>query len=225
MGNAIRRSGLAILAATIMLSGSSLAREAGDSHDGRRYQVTITNVTKAQIFTPILVASHRRGVKLFELGQPAGSELELLAEGGDTGPLAKSLKRAGALDVVTAKGLLLPGATITLYVKGNKRHDRVSVASMLIPTNDTFLAVNGVRVRRIGGTVRTWSPGYDAGTEENDELCASIPGPACGGEGHSVAGGEGYVYVSPGIQGVGDLTGNPYDWRNPVARITIKTVR
>ena len=51
------------------------------------FRVTITNLTQDQSFTPILVASHKKGVKLLGLGSPATGELETLAEEGNTGPL------------------------------------------------------------------------------------------------------------------------------------------
>jgi hypothetical protein len=35
-------------------------------------------------------------------------------------------------------------------------------------------------------------------------------------------GGEGFVRISEGIHGVGDLPANLWDWRNPVAKITIR---
>ena len=69
-------------------------------------------------------------------------------------------------------------------------------------------------------------PGYDAGSELNDELCLNIPGPVCGGAGGSPeAGGEGYVHISGGISGKADLAAATYDWRNPTAKIVIKRVR
>ena len=40
-----------------------------DDGDGRRLEVTVTNLTRGQTFTPVLVASHRAGVTLFALGQ------------------------------------------------------------------------------------------------------------------------------------------------------------
>ena len=72
-----------------------------------------------------------------------------------------------------------------------------------------------------------YSPGYDAGTEDNDETCASIPGPPypeCGGPGGGAAppGGEGYVFIHAGMHGNGDFDETLRDWRNPVARITIE---
>ena len=65
-------------------------------------------------------------------------------------------------------------------------------------------------------------PAYDAGTEINDESCDSIPGPVCGGEGMSGEDGEGFVSVHRGIHGVADLPAETYDWRNPVASISIR---
>jgi N-methylhydantoinase B/oxoprolinase/acetone carboxylase alpha subunit len=63
---------------------------------------------------------------------------------------------------------------------------------------------------------------YDAGTEPNDELCANIPGPVCGGEGGSPdVDGEGFVHIHAGIHDIDDLPAQDYDWRNPGARITI----
>jgi len=49
-------------------------------------------------------------------------------------------------------------------------------------------------------------------------------GPTCGGEAVSAADGEGYVHISRGIHGVGDLPSVDYDWRNPVAVIRVRRV-
>ncbi len=199
---------------------------ASDSRQ-RFYEVTVTNVTKGEIFTPLLVASHPRDVKIFELGASATAELEMLAEGGDTAPLADWLQSAGALDVVTAADVLPPGQSVTLRVAIDGRHRHISVASMLVPSNDSFVAVNGVAGPKGRGTLTLFSPAYDAGTEPNDELCANIPGPPfiCTGEGYNPDGGEGYVYIHPGIHGVGDLVATAHDWRNPVAKITVRRLR
>ena len=61
-----------------------------------------------------------------------------------------------------------------------------------------------------------------AGSEINDELCSSIPGPHCMGEGYSPDGGEGKTHVHSGIHDVGDLPSDAYDWRNPVATVDIR---
>ena len=212
----------AALSYALLLSGPTLAG------DDAQFEVTVTNITQGEIFTPIMVASHRHGTKLFTLGEAASTELEMLAESGNTGPLSNALISSGAaLDVVTADGVLLPGQSLTLHVRTDKRHSHVSVASMLVPTNDAFFAANGVRGPRGKHTKTVYSPAYDAGSENNDELCAHIPGPpfACTGEGYNAASGEGYVYIHAGIQGVGDLNAASYDWNNPVAKITIRRIK
>ena len=193
----------------------------------RVFEVTITNVTQGEIFTPIMVASHGRHVNLFSAGAPASPELEMLAEGGDTAPLSNKLLDSGALDVVTTGGVLPPGQSVTVHVKTNRHNDHVSAAAMLVPTNDAFFAVNGVKGPRPHRSKTVMSPAYDAGTETNDELCVSIPGPPfiCSGEGFSAATGEGYVYIHPGIHGIGDLPAYAHDWNNPVAKITIRQLR
>ena len=62
---------------------------------------------------------------------------------------------------------------------------------------------------------------YDTciGTEENNELCTHIPGPACAdSSGNSNAGpGEGYIHPHRGIHGIGNISAAVYDWANPVA--------
>lgn len=212
----------AILSGSLFITGSAMA-----SNGGGAYEVTVTNITQGEIFTPILVASHARGVKLFELGAPASTELAMLAEEGLTAPLTKWLRHNGAHDVATAGDVLLPGASVKLTVDVSGGHRYVSVASMLVPSNDAFFAVNGVRGPRGHKASTLLSPAYDAGSEFNDEWCVNIPGPPfiCAGEGFSKADGEGYVYIHPGIQGVGDLIAVSHDWRNPVAKIVIRSIR
>jgi len=207
----------------------------GDDEDdrGAHYAVTVTNITRGQTFTPILVATHKAGVRLFELGQPASDQLETLAEEGNTAPLAALLRSMpGVNDVQSSGALLPPGESVTIMVRTQGTFDRVSLASMLIPTNDAFFALNGVEGPRGSRAVMTLiSPAYDAGSERNDETCTSIPGPffaECGGPGGGAmpAGGEeGYVHIHAGIHGIGDLVAADRDWRNPVAHITIRRVR
>ena len=190
------------------------------------YEVTITNITRGAFFTPILVASHRLGVNLFTLGQPASDELAILAEGGDVVPLEQALRAdPPVVDVANSGGLLKPGESVTVRVAA-RAADRISLAAMILPTNDGFIALNGMEVPRFG-SLNIQIPGYDAGSEPNDELCASIPGPQCGGVGVSLdTGGEGFVHVHAGIHGVAgaDLKPELYDWRNPMASVTITRV-
>jgi hypothetical protein len=196
-----------------------------------RFEVTVTNLTRGQQFTPILVASHQEGVRLFALGSPASSALATLAEEGNTAPLAALLLATpGVSDIATSAGLLNPGQSVTITVDAGGGFDHLSVAAMLIPTNDGFFALNGVEGPHGDQTLTLYSPAHDAGSERNDELCASIPGPfftECGGAGGGgkPGGGEGYVHIHAGIHGIGNLDPARRDWRNPVAQITIRRSR
>ena len=123
----------------------------------------------------------------------------------------------------------VPEEAVTVTVEGGAGFDHLSVAAMLIPTNDGFFALNGAAGPRGDQTVTLFSPAYDAGSERNDELCASIPGPffaECGGPGGGgkPGGGEGFVHVHAGIHGTGNLNAAQRDWRNPVAEIAIRRV-
>lgn len=200
---------------------------ADETDRNNHYEITVTNVTRGQSFTPILVATHKAGVDLFTEGAPASPELAILAEGGDTAPLAAVLgANPNVLDVTTIPGLLAPGESVTVQVRTQKGFDHISMAAMLIPTNDGFFALNGIVGPKGKGTLSLESPAYDAGSEPNDELCAHIPGPVCGGEGASPnAGGEGFVHIHAGIHGIGTLPAADRDWRNPVAGIIVKRVR
>jgi len=193
------------------------------------FDVTITNITKAQTITPILVFSHRAGVKLFSLGQSASVEMEELAESGylvDLMALLEANPDVG--EVAAAPSSLKSGESVTLTVASGDLYNQVSMAAMLIPTNDGFFSVVGA-TSSMGKPITIYAPAYDAGTEANDELCAHIPGPpeVCGfGEGYNPSrdGAEGFIHVHEAIHGVGDLAASTYDWRNPVAQVEIVRV-
>jgi hypothetical protein len=189
---------------------------------GTMYEVTITNLTGGQILSPPVVVSHDAGISLFELGQPASVGLAALAEDADNGGLVSSLRASDSVfDVNEGLGGIMPGqsATVTIEVSGTKR--LISFASMLVTTNDTFASARGLQAHPTR-TVSVVVPGYDAGSEGNNEQCIYIPGPPCENPfQRDVAGAEGFVHVNPGVQGIADLTGRQ-DWRNPVAQVTVK---
>ncbi len=221
-------TGVAIVASLVFASSSALAS------GSKMYRVTITNITNSIIFTPILVASHRKKVSIFELGERASDELATIAESGNFGPLAVLLANNGA-DVSDSVNPLTPGASVDVMVSAEHGARRITVASMLLPTNDGFFALNGVKVPK-RGSVTYYSPAYDAGSEFNDDDCAHIPGPQCRGGALSDASDsdEGYVHIHRGIKGEvsnipldppNPFADNVFDWRNPVAKITITRIR
>jgi len=214
----------------IILSASCLVSASAFASDKHTYEVTITNLTRGQTFTPILLATHQPGVSIFKLGDPASTELATIAESGNPGPLTDKLVATGRTSEVKNSGALLaPGKTVTMTISAGKHTRYISMASMLIPTNDAFVAVNGLHLPRGKDTTSRLALAYDAGSEPNDELCINIPGPVCGGAGASPgASGEGFVHVHAGIHSTGDdvsvLNAAERDWRNPVALIKIRRV-
>jgi hypothetical protein len=196
------------------------------AQEAKTFEVTITNITKDQNFTPLLLATHTGAVSLFTPGQAASLELEMQAEGGNPMPLKDLLdSNPDVLNTAVAEVdgvLLMPGQSVTVEIQGNGKFNRLSITSMLIPTNDTFVGLRSMKLPSRSAMAAV--PAFDAGTEMNDEDCDHIPGPDCGGEGFNPVGGEGYIYISNGISGIADLAPDVFDWRNPVARVVVKHV-
>lgn len=222
------------LTATILVAALStaVAGQAGDKdrHWGSRYTVSITNLTKGQIISPAVVASHSEDARpLYVPGHPASDALAKVAEDAMLDDLIYELSHsADVLDVKTifgAGGPIMPGETASVEIEGIGNHRFISLVAMLVTTNDAFVGISGVEAPSNGATV-VMPPAYDAGSEANTEMCSDIPGPPCGNGGVRVTeGAEGYVYVHPGISGIGDLEPSTFDWRNPVARIVIKRAK
>jgi hypothetical protein len=228
MKSPIKREAIGL--AIVLMTLFSHAVQA-DNYKNPVYEVTITNLTKASQFTPILAATHKPAIAYFELGQPSSAGLALLAEGGNPAELANELLSTGKVidtansaDVLGTPPLLFAGQSVTLKLEGLRNRTRLSFAAMILPTNDSFVALNSVSLPRYGKKTY-YALGYDAGSEPNDEWCANIPGPLCGGEGDSPsAGGEGHVHIANGIQGIGDVNSATYDWRNPVAKVEVRRI-
>jgi Spondin_N len=150
----------ALLAGLIVVSGLLAGRTSAAQEHEPRFAVTVTNLTRGQTFTPVLVASHREGVRLFTLGKAASPELATLAEERAPAPLAALLLATpGVHDVANTgappAGFVGPGQSRTIVVDAGRGADHVSVAAMLIPTNDAFFALNGWRRRREARSSRT----------------------------------------------------------------------
>ncbi len=194
------------------------------------YEVTITNITKGQVFSPPVLATHKSSIAFFTAGQPAIEPLIEVAENGAGGNLADLLSTLPQVYEAAATAQPIPPKeSVTFYISSNHRFNRLSVASMLVNTNDAFLAIDTVSLPRFRGTSRTYfATAYDAGSEANNEDCTFIPGPACKPANvneRSITEAEGFVHVHNGVHGIADLEANAYDWRNPVARVHITRIR
>jgi len=200
------------------------------SFRGVQFEVKVTNLTRGQIFSPAVVVTHSKKMEpLFRLGEPPSEELAMVAEDAVLDPLIEQLKESdqvGSVEVLKgAGGPILPGETAAVTVEASPRALQVSLVGMLVTTNDGFYALNG-ETGPIIGSRSSFLHAYDAGSEANNELCAFIPGPPCGSHGvRATDEAEGFVHIHAGIHGVGDLDAAEFDWRNPVALVTIRRVK
>lgn len=224
------------------LTGAPAAQAGGAD----RYEVTITNLTAGQPFTPPLLATHRGRDAIFEVGRPASAALQQIAENGDNGPLAAALapnRHVAATQQVTTPMVpagrvaatgLPDQVTTTITTRGGAK--RLSFAMMLICTNDGFTGVDGLKLpRQVGASVTVMTSGYDAGTEINTQAFSDmVPpcrplitgGPLMGTGATDPALAEGGVVSHhPGIQsGVGDVDPATFGWSDPVARVRVTRV-
>lgn len=210
-----------VLSASILATTTAFADE-----EMAMYEVTVTNLTPGQPFAPVMAATHRSGILFFETGQAPSDELAMLAEAGNGQPMAeKLLNTPGVFDAqVSTMGLTFPGKSTTLMVSAKGGSNNISVGAMLGATNDAFFAIRDLPLPKGRNTVTYIANAYDAGSETNDELGATVAG--LGGEGYSPNdSGEGFVHIHNGIHGIGDLVAATMDWRNPVAEIVIKRVK
>ncbi len=222
---------MAPLLALSMLS--SLANAQGRS---LKYEVTVTNITKGMILSPALVALHKAGLDpIFRLGEPASSELAAVAEDAMLDPLMSALalspRVVGTAIITGQSGPIMPGETASIILDAGRGFPptKISLAGMLVTTNDGFYGLSSADAPSLhaflgSGSLETYLvPAYDAGSEYNSESCAYIPGPPCGSPNvHDPAAAEGFVHIHEGIHGEGDLSPSALDWRNPVAKITIR---
>jgi hypothetical protein len=198
----------------------------GEALANGKIEVTITNLTRAQPLSPPVVASHaENGPQLFVAGQPASAELAMVAQDAINGPLVSLLQGDPKVaDVQQGAAPISPGGSATIVVDAPGHFRFISLASMLVNTNDAFIAIQDTAVPNNGVTT-LFVPAWDAGSEVNDEACANIPGPACGDTDQSGQPEGGFVHIHNGVHGTSDLDAAVYDWRNPVARIDIQRLR
>ena len=192
----------------------------------RSYKVTvsITNLSFLQPFSAFFVMVHNSRVRLYEFGGQASDALAILAEDGNPEPLRDMFdgnKNVRLSKVHKAGAPYSGGETTSFTVRVTRKFPRITIASMAINTNDMFVSLNGVVP--YPGTVM-FSDGLDAGTEENNEMCSSIPGPACPEDSGNTSdgNGEGFIHVHRGFHGDFELNDARYDWRNPMMRVEFK---
>ncbi|MGJ8582427.1 MAG: spondin domain-containing protein [Psychromonas sp.] len=196
--------------------------------------VTLTNLTHNIYFTPIVAGAHDSGTEIFETTTAATEELQALAEEGDFTGVSGLLGNAGANVIDNpAGGLLASGESTSFVLSNSSGNDYLSVAAMMLPTNDAFIGLDSWEIPSEAGTYTVYLNAYDAGTEANDELAASIPAfpggdAGAGGSGVTKAISNPTVHIHPGVVGdadseggISDLDSRSHRWLNPVAKLTV----
>jgi hypothetical protein len=230
-----------LLVACLGLSGSVALAEGPPTTD---YLVTIKNLASGQPLSPPVAATHKIPVRMFKVGAPASPELEAIAEDGNQAPMFDLLTAAGfvteAVDVgmpltpfMTSVGDFTDSAS---FMIGAGPGDRLSLATMLICTNDGFTGLDRAKLP-VRGSEIFWTNGYDAGTEDNTEMSQDIVDPCSalgpvplvgdpnGNENDAVdTDPQMVIRHHPNIEGNWDLSIDEHTWIDPVARVTVTRI-
>jgi hypothetical protein len=197
----------------------------------RLFEVTVTNLTDTQLMTPIVFATQYGKHRVFRPGAPASNGIQQLAENGGVPVLVDELNAKHGIGTVAVIGdmALKPGDSVTTTVEVVDRARRVSVAGMLICTNDGFGGVDSARLPRWVGDAKTfYGNAYDAGTEVNTESYADLVPPCdmagMSGMSNSELAENGVVHGHEGIAEVGDLTVKEHGWMDPVLEVMVSRI-
>lgn len=217
------------------------ANASESASDMRSYEITVSNLTSGQPFTPPAAVTHRGAVDLFEAGDAASYEVKEIAENGNLGPLLMALdenKHVSSVVVAVAGDPppVMPGSSVTFEIEAEDGAQFFSFVSMLICTNDGFTGLDRVKLPNQVGASATYMAGaYDAGTEINTEDFADIVPPCQGliGVSSSDAGTGtsdptlaegGVIRHHEGVVGGVDLVENVHGWAGAVAHVEIVRV-
>jgi len=224
-----------VLGASVMVFASSTVA-------AQDLSITVTNLTQGLYFTPILTSAHTSDNHIFMSGETATAELQAMAEGGDISGLVNMLSNADAnSNENPAGGLLAPGMSTTYTLTNDSANTHLSMASMILPSNDGFVGLDSWKIPTEAGTYTINLNAYDAGTEANNELVngggapgvlgiPAAPGGDSGTNGMGVTDTESntMVHIHRGNLGDDDMDGGKSDlnnsihrWLNPVAKLTI----
>ena len=208
------------------------------------FEVTLMNLTmgehgmSGQTLSPAIFVTHTAGLKIAEEGQAAPEALVAQAEGGKTDGLEALAEDAGAhvaiaMNMDGTRRYTMPGQSTTVTVTANMMNSSLSVSSMLVSTNDAFIAAFDVPLFDEAGMPVTKTielMAYDAGSEDNTEMASDIPGPLGldadmdpAGSNARVPTEGGVIMMHPGIQGGADVS-EAFAWEGPVAKLMIMPV-
>ena len=194
------------------------------------FEVILRNLTVGvptqggQIFSPPIFVTHGHGFSIGASGEAASAELTELAETGNNGPLAELAMGSDAVPAPPG-GVVLPGKSVSTMVTASASAGYLSLATMLVQTNDGIVLANGLPLFDEAGNPRSFTMAlrsYDAGTEDNNELATHVPGPPFDGMERAPTEG-GVIAAHPGIVGTADV-GAAFGWTEPIASVTVSPV-
>jgi len=195
----------------------------------QEYQVTVSNLTNAQPFSPLTVLLHDTD-QIWTIGQSASDELEQIAESGNNSALMDS---SFVLESASNGAVLPHGQTATVTISNDSESKYLSLVTMLVNTNDAFSGLNKIDISQLAvNQSLQYSPGaYDAGTEGNSEAAGTVPGPADGGEGFNASRDDvnivtmhsGIISRDDGL--VDSVLNNEHKFDNPVMAVTITRMK
>ncbi len=180
--NDLAGAGLGGFAAVTVVNGSA----------ENEFQVTVSDTADTTAFpgkvSPLVWAVHDDTATLFHSGGKASAGLEHLAEDGDPSTFVNELGAmsgvgsSGAVDTAVGAsypGPIAPGQSFSFTVTADATHRFLSLAAMVAPSNDTFMAFDpgGIELIDSIGDARSDSDlayeitqalrAWDAGTEAN----------------------------------------------------------
>ncbi|WP_413701915.1 spondin domain-containing protein [Psychromonas sp. KJ10-10] len=185
------------------------------------YEITLTNITQGQIFSPPALTTHQAGLKLWQAGESASLAIEALAEGGDSSQL---ITISGIENSQVSPSAVVPGESYNWTLElAEGSATNISLATMLINTNDGFTGITDMDISSLSldDSYQKMLTVYDAGTEENDEI--EVPG--SGGEAFNASrsGDVDRVYAHAGVLTEHELSGSvlsaEHKFDNPVRKI------
>jgi Spondin_N len=234
------------LAAVAVAAAALAAAPAAEAKRADTFEVTFTDLTGGQPLTPAVAATHRGKNELFNVGDAASFGLKEIAENGNNAPMLSRLASdvdvsdfleapGGPLVPAGTPGDAMFGQSTTFTITADRGARRLSLAAMLICTNDGFTGVNSLSLpSEVGGSVTVETMAYDAGTEANTEdfadivpPCQALIGVSSGepgtGQSDPALATNDVIRHHTGITGRRDLVPAIHGWdvNAPVARITV----
>lgn len=213
--------------AAVYGEGSSASSLVEANHHGYyEFEISIKNVTSANLFSPFVSVVHRKDFNFFEVGKMASPGVSLIAETGNASILKEELEMSDdVLGVMQDSELIFSGKTRSLRFKVKKyevaRGATLNFAAMIGKSNDSFISSHGVLLKDLcsmdsDAMVRMNAINFDAGSEENSGNVEDF-GPG----GHPVNQAEGHVSYDRGL----NLRGNAPEmiaWGNVAAVVEVR---